>query len=256
MGYTDFWTKTQVDVKALKSNEDFELKMKQLIAADPVRYGNYVKEQCLPIMDKALPEYKGVVVPGAYADKMNAVVKAAEQLREAWNTFADELLKFESYFKGKENLDKVADAWFGAQQSDADKYKTNAYKYFKLLGCVLPEQKVGEISVLDLNDTVRNSCIGKEKRVPWFRRVAFECLPNLRGDAGEPSEEFAEAIKASRKEERMDHSSKFAIEDCLKSSRDWVESDIIEPLAVVWAGYVKAQNALLDAIEGELKKLR
>jgi hypothetical protein len=256
MGYVDFWTKTRVDIKELKSNEEFELKMKQLISGDPVKYGKYIKEQCLPLIDRALPEYKAVEVPGAYADKMNAVTKAAEKIRESWNSFADELLKFEGLFKGKEKLDKTADAWFGAQQSDNDKYKIDAFKYFKLLECVLPDQKIEEISVLDINGAIRDSCIGSDKRAAWFRRVGYECIPGLLEDAGEPNDSFAATIAASRKEDRMDSSSKFAVEDCLDSSRDWLESELIEPLALSWAGYVKAQNDLLDAIKAKVEKLK
>jgi hypothetical protein len=54
----------------------------------------------------------------------------------------------------------------------------------------------------------------------------------------------------------MDSSSKFAVEDCLDSSRDWLESELIEPLALSWAGYVKAQNDLLDAIKAKVEKLK
>ena len=253
-GYLDFWSKTQVDIKTLKSNMDFELKMKQILSDGPVAYANYVKEKCLPILDQALPTYKSVTVPTEYADKMSAVTKATEQMRDAWNSFSDELLKFEKYFKGKKMLDKTANAWFGAQQSNSEKYKLDGFKYFRLLECVMPGKKIEEIKTTDLNYTVLESC--RTDKAGWFRRVAYECLPGLLAKAEEPNDAFATALEGSRGEERMDHSSKFGIEDCLKSTRGELESEIIEKLAVAWADYVKAQNALLGEIDGRLKALR
>ncbi len=253
-GYVDFWSKSQVDIKLLKSNRDFDLKMKQIISDGPVAYANYVKEKCLPILDKTLPEYKSVTVPSEYADKMTAVTKATEQMRDAWSAFSDELLKFEDYYKGKKLIDKAANAWFGAQQSSDDKYKLDAFKYFKLLECVLPNKKIQEIKITDLNYTVAESC--RTDKAAWFRRVAYECVPNLVGKGEEPNEAFAKAIEASHGEDRMDHSSKFGIEDCLKSTRGELEGEIIETLAVAWADYIKAQNALLSIIDEKLKELR
>jgi hypothetical protein len=255
-GYTDFWIATQVDVKEMKTNEDFELKLKAMISEDPVRYGTYIKEKALPVIDAALPEYKAITVPAAYADKMEAMVKAAEGLREAWSGFSDELLKFEDYYKGKKLLDKCGNAWLGAQQSKDEKYQAKAYKYFKLLGCVLPDQKVEELDTTDINLTIKDSCAKADVKTAWFRRVAYECLPRLAEEAGEPDEAYEAALKKSRGAERMDHASKFGIEDCLKSSRDFLESDIIQAVALAWASYVKAQNELLAAIKAELEKLR
>ncbi len=258
MGYKDFWTMSQVDVKALKSNQDFEIKVKQIISEDPVRYGNYVKEKCLPILDKALPEYKGITVPSEYADKMSAVAKAAEGLRTSWAEFSDELLKFEDFFKvsKKKLLDKTANDWLGAQQSNDEKYTANAFKYYKLLECVLPDKKIEEIDTIDINMTVKNSCAKAAAKAGWFRRVAYECLPKLAEKNGEPTEAFEAVIKKSRGAERMDHASKFGIEDCLKASRDYVESEIIEEIALAWATYVKAQNELLTAINSELEQFK
>ncbi|MCP4674723.1 MAG: hypothetical protein GY854_04250 [Deltaproteobacteria bacterium] len=254
MGYVDFWTMTQVDIKALKSNQDFETKMKQIISEDPVRYANYIKEKALPIIDKALPEYKGISVPSEYADKMAAMAKAAEGLHGAWDHFADELLKFEVFFKSKKNLDKAANAWLGAQQYKDDKYTANAFKYFTLLGCILPDQKIEEMETMDINVTVKNSCAKADAKTPWFRRVAYDCLPKLLEKPGEPNDAFAAALEKARGSEMMDHASKFGIEDCLKASRDYLESDIIEEVAKAWANYVVAQNELLKTIDAKLKK--
>ncbi len=256
MGYVDFWTMTQVDIKTLKSNQDFETKMKQIISEEPVRYANYIKEKALPIINKALPEYQAISVPSEYVDKMAAVSKAAEGLHGAWDHFADELLKFEIYFKSKKSLDKVANDWLGAQQYKDDKYTANAVKYFALLSCVLPDQKIEDIDTMDINVTVKNSCAKADAKTPWFRRVAYDCLPKLLEKPGEPDDAFKATLEKSRGSERMDHASKFGIEDCLKASRDYLESDIIEKVAKAWADYVVAQNELLKTIDANLKELR
>ncbi|MCP4606759.1 MAG: hypothetical protein GY847_40675 [Proteobacteria bacterium] len=253
-GYVDFWTMTQIDLKLLKSNQDFEIKMKQIMKDGPVRYSKYVKEKCLPIIDGALPKYKSVTVPSEYADKMDAVSTAAEGLRNAWAGFSDELLKFEGYFKGKKSLDKTSSAWLGAQQSDDDKYTLDAFKYFKLLGCVLPDKKIEELDTSEINNVINESC--RKDKAAWFRRVAYDCVPKLLENAGNPSEAYATTLEKSRESERMDHASKFGIEDCLKKSRDSMESEMIEGVALAWANYVKAQNSLLSTIDSKLKELR
>jgi len=254
VGYTDFWKKADIDIKGFKSNRDFELRMKQILTDDPVRYARFTKEESLPILDKALPAYKSITVPQDYAEQMDGMVKAVENLRGAWNDFADELLKFDLFFKGKKELNKAADAWLGAQQSNDPKYQTKAFKYFKLLGCVLPDKEISEIETTELNSVVQNSCV-KDKSA-WFRRIAYECLPTLLEKAGKPNEGFAKTIKASRGAERMDHSSKFGIEDCLKSTRGSMEEEMIESIALAWAGYVKAQNELLNAIDAKIKEFK
>ncbi|MDJ0763645.1 MAG: hypothetical protein QNJ97_11730 [Myxococcota bacterium] len=253
-GYVSFWVKAQVDTKEMKSNADFEARLKQIISDDPVRYGRFVKEECLPILDSALPDYKSIEAPTAYADQVNALSKAVEAMRNAWNAFADDLLKFEAFVKSTPDLDRTADAWFGAQQSDNEKFTVDAYRYFKLLGCVLPGEAIEKISVQDINLTVKDSC--QAEKAAWFRRVAHDCLPALKKDPGAPSEAYAAAIAASRDAPRMDHASKFGIQDCLKETRGVLESEIIEPLARTWVDYVKTQKALLDAIDAALAELR
>lgn len=253
-GYSDFWVKAKVDIKGFKNNMEFETRMKQITTDDPVRYAKYLKEECLPIIDTALPKYKAIAVPLGYADKMDGVIKAFVELRESWSSLANDLQKYEMYFKGKAQLDPVANAWLGAQQSNAEKHKANAYKYYRLLGCVLPDKKISELETTEINNAIQESC--RTDKTDWFRRVAFECLPNLLEKSGDPEAEFDVALKKSRKAERMDHNSKFGIEDCLETTRDDVESAIIERVAKAWAGYVSAQNSLLSAIDSALKELR
>lgn len=257
-GYGPFWKKVQVDIKAFKSNADFEARMKQILSEDPVRYGRFLKDEGLPILEKNLPDYKNIEAPAEYADEMANVAEAYENLHITWSAFAQKMAGFETHFDGLKKLDKAGDAWFGAQQSDKEKFQDMAKKYYAVLGCILPDQDLSEIEPTDLKLTITDSCV--DDKAAWFSRVGFECLPKLaEAEVAVDEDAYRKTIAAFRKggkEGRVDHASKFGIEDCLKATRDDYETEIIEPLAKSWAEYVKAQNELLGAIKKTLKALK
>jgi hypothetical protein len=59
-----------------------------------------------------------------------------------------------------------------------------------------------------------------------------------------------------RKGPGLDTTSKFGIEECLKSCQIAVEEEMIEHIAISWAEYVKAKNSLVGAIKSNLEELR
>lgn len=253
-GYTSFWDDAQVNVKEMKTNEDFALRIKQIISEQAVGYANHLKESSIPILDKALPDYKGINVPSEFVEKTNAVTKSYEALRESWNGFADELLRLDKYYTAKKKLEKVANAWLGAQQSGEEKYFKEAYSYYVLMECVLSGKNLGEIELAEINNTIQDSCLNN--RSEWFARVAFDCMPKLLESQGDPNEAFTALLEKAKGAEKVDFSSKFGIEDCLKTCRTKFDNGIIEKLAVAWAGYVKSQNDFLAAMDTKLKEIR
>jgi hypothetical protein len=254
-GYEEFWKKVQVDVKGMKSNQDFESRLRMVTAGDPVRYAKHVKEAALPILDNALASYKAIRPQPGFADKINAVVTAYEALRKAWDDFATEYLKFEAYNKAKEKLDTASSHWVGIQQQpDSEKYKYNAVRYHKLLKCILQGKKLPELDFESMETAITNTCAKGDEKPDWFRRVAFECFPRLLDQASEPDVFFELAMEASKK--ANDTTSKFGIDTCIKKSKDAFESDAIGKLGLPWADYVKAQNALLKAVDEKLKELK
>ena len=125
-GYVEFWKKVQVPVKKMKTNEDFEARLRAVTAGDPVRYAKHVREECLSIIDDAMADYKAIVAPAGFEDKVKAMTTAIENIRRAWNEFSGEYLKFEDYFKANEKLETASSHWLGRQQQpDNEKFLFN-----------------------------------------------------------------------------------------------------------------------------------
>lgn len=251
-GYTNFFRTAQVNIASMKNNEDFELKLKAILGDDPVRYAKHIKEKCLPVIDEALEKYRSIEAPSEYASQMEHVSNTASLMRDAWRNFANEALKFEGYIDGKKSLDKAANSWLGAQRSKDPKFQNYGFRYFRLLECVLNEHKIAEIESSEINYTIQDSCASN--KAEWFRRVAYECIPMLKEDPGEPSAEYNAALKMAKKSDRGDHASKFGITDCLESTRSDLESSMIEPLAKSWRDYIVAYNETLALINKAIKE--
>ena len=107
---------------------------------------------------------------------------------------------------------------------------------------------------VSMETEVMNTCAKAAEKAEWFRRVAFECVPKLLSGPGESDADFEAAVAAFK--EVNDTTSKMGIDTCLKKSRSYFESEAIGKLGRPWAEYVKAQNALLDAVDANLEKLK
>lgn len=263
-GYAAFWQETQVDIKEMKTNQDFEARLKEILSSTPVAYSKHLQEKALPILEKALPEYSGITAPNemavkatgkTFADLVKDVADAATALHEAWKGFADELAKYDTYLKARKLLDKAGNAWLGAQgDPKEEKFKSKAIQYVALAKCILADQGiVFQIPPDELSAKLEGTC---DNEMPaWWRRVTDECMPKLL-ERVEADEVYNQTLEAYRKAEMPDTKSVFGIKACLDRSRDAFEVELIEKIALAWANYVKAQNALLDAIEAKLKELR
>jgi hypothetical protein len=120
--------------------------------------------------------------------------------------------------------------------------------------CIFKDKKWTDLDFDYMESEVTATCAKAAAKPEWFKRVAFECLPKLNGPPGEPDADFEAAVEASKKVN--DTTSKLGIDTCLKKSRSYFESETIGKLGIPWAEYVKAQNALLDAVEANLEKLK
>lgn len=252
-GYVDFWKQVQVDVKGMKSNEEFEAKMRT-VTTDQVRYARHIKEQGIPVIDKALPEYKAVAAPPDLTAKVVQVTTALEELRAAWDGFASEYAKFADYFRANEKLESASGHWLGFQQDpSSEKFMESAVKYFKVLQCIFKDQKINELDFENMESEVAATCAAASAKPEWFRHVAFECLTILNGTDGVPDDAFNAAVKAAAP--ANDTTSKFGIDTCLKKSKEDFEAEEFGKLAVPWMTYIKAQNELLKAIDEKIKSL-
>ena len=255
-GYTAFWKESEVDIKEMKTNQDFEARLKDILATGAVRYNKHLKEKCLPVLEKALPDYKSLSAPVEYGEQVDAVGKAAEALYQAWKDLSAELDNYEQYIEANKKLDDSGNSWLGCQTDpEKEKFRLKAINYVKLVQCVLGDSGVVfEIEAENLGEKLEATCDTGE--ADWFRRVASECMPKLLGTDAAEDDVFKQTLEKYRKAETPDTKSVFGIKDCLKRGRAAMESEVIEKIALAWAGYVKAQNALLDAVEAKLKELR
>ena len=253
-GYVEFWKKVQVDIKSMKTNTDFEARLRQ-VTVDPVRYAKHIKESGLPILDKALPEYKAIIAPPEFQKNLDDVAKAVEAIRTSWDDFASEYLKLEDYFSAVDKLETASSHWLGWQQKPGtEKFLLNAVRYHKMLTCIMSGKSITDLDYGSMESEVTNTCAKGDEKAEWFRRFAFECVPMLKSGTLKPDALFEAAVEKAK--EQMDTTSKFGIDTCIKRTKEEFESEEIQKLAGPWLQYIKAQNALLDAVDAKLKSLQ
>ncbi|MBW2276871.1 MAG: hypothetical protein JRF63_05220, partial [Deltaproteobacteria bacterium] len=112
---------------------------------------------------------------------------------------------------------------------------------------------VFEIDPQDLSFKLEETC-PQGSRPAWWRRVTDECMPKLLSPV-DADQVYTQTLEVYSKAELPDTKSVFGIKACLDKSRDAFESEVIEKIALAWSDYVKAQNALLGAVEDKLKDL-
>ncbi len=253
-GYEAFWKKSKIDIKELKSNQDFELRVKEILDSAPVAYEKHLREEALPVLEESLEKYRSLTAPADVAELPENVKKAAEGLYDAWKSFADEIVRYETYLEGKEKLKPAGDAWLGAQgDPKKDEFRKKAVQYTRLVQCILGSSaQMVDIDTQELGNKLEDTCLNE--RSDWFRRVVDDCLPKLLDGDAEADETYETILEKYRKAEMPDTKSVFGIETCLKDSREVFESQIIEKVARAWADYVKAQNALIEGIKAKLGK--
>lgn len=255
MGYQDFWNKSQIDIKEMKTNELFASRVQAILAEDAMRYAKFMNEECIPIWDKALPEYKGITAPVEYAAELDAVVKAAEELRGVWKSLADDILALEPYFSAKSDLKKAGDAWLGVQTTDDEKHLVKGMAYVNTVQCILGDSAViFEVKPDELGYKIEDTCM--KDRAAWFRRVGMDCMPKLLEKGGEPSDVFKQTLEAYKKAEMPDTKSVFGITDCTDKAYEVFEGELIEKIATAWVNYVKAKNAFIEKIDETLDAMR
>lgn len=262
LGYNAFWKESQVDIKEMKTNQDFEARLKEILGSTAVAYSKHILDDALPILEQKLPDYAELTGPNeaagegkTYADLVKDVSDAANGLYDAWKSFADEVAKYDTYIEARKKLDDSGNSWLGAQQDPENvKYRTKGIQYVALVKCVLSDQgMIFEIDPEELSSKLEDTCLNEKPA--WWRRVTDECLPKLL----EPTEDdviYKQTVESYSKLEKLDTKSVFGIKNCLDRSRDEFETEIIEKIAMAWATYVKAQNALLDAVEAKLEEIR
>ncbi len=198
-GYVEFWKSLQIDLTGVTDNQLFQAKVSVNTAADPVRYAKHVREKSLFVLDKALPKYEGITPLPGFEDKVRAVKDAIKGIRNSWEAFSEEQLKFEDYFSAKDKLETASSHWLGLQQNaDSDKFLLNGMRYVKLLNCLFQGKKPDDMIFDSMETMVTDTCAKADEKPDWFRRVAFECIPMLSKAPGDPDDVFKAWLAKSK----------------------------------------------------------
>jgi hypothetical protein len=252
-GWVAFWKETKLPIEELKNNEAFTLRIKEIIASTPVAYGKHVQEKALPVLEKSIEKYAAIAAPGEIGPLAEELTKSTRQLLDAWKAFAAEFAGYEEFVEANKALESSGNHWLGAQQDPAsDKFRAKAINYTRLIQCLLAD--AGDMAAIDpqeLGNKLEDACA--TDRANWFRRVKADCMPKLNEKAPEADDTYNKVLETYRKAEMPDTKSVFGITTCLRECREAAEGELIESIAVPWAGYLKAKNALIQATKEKLK---
>ncbi|NLN63534.1 MAG: hypothetical protein GX146_11740 [Myxococcales bacterium] len=255
-GYKAFWKSTRLEIDTMKNNVDLERKIKEFLSVTALQYAEHIKTKTLPLLAELPAQYKNIEAPNAVRPEVDAVAEAVDALLSAWQNFSNELDKYKPYFKHLEKLETAGDHWFGAQQEPKnDTYVELGVRYVDVVHCILKNKTLLDYEPVDLSFRVSDTCAVAAEQADWFRHVAFGCLEKLGGEPVVPDDLYKEVLKAYNKADQRDTKSKFAVVNCLKLARDAYEEELSNEIAIAWASYVKAQGALLAAIDQKKKEL-
>ena len=258
-GYEEFWKAARLDLDVMKTNVDFEAKITEYLSVSSIAYNRHLKEKAIPILEGALPKYRGLEAAGIMIPELKANFRALEKLLETWNSFTNEVAMYESYLDNRSKLTEMSEQWAGAQsQPKEEKFRPGAAKYLKTMNCILAQKKqsVIDFDPVDLSLRLKDTCAIADEQAGWFRRVAFECLENI-GKAVTPDIIFEETVKKYSKEDGLNQDTKsvFAINNCLDLSRKAFESELSNSVVKAWMEYSKTKNELLKAIDARKEEI-
>ncbi len=257
-GYEAFWKESQIDIKEMKDNKEFEAKLNEILAVSAVAYSTHLRDNAMPILDKAIPEYKALQAPVQIATEAQAVTAAAEGMQTAWKDFQGQVDKYEEYLAARKELTESGNHWLGIQGDHENaKFRVKAVNYLNMARCIMVDKIAFEMEPDALRGTLEDSCKGEDdKRLEWFSRVISDCMPKLLQKNSEADEYFTKTLDKYRKSEMPDTGSVFGVENCLDKGREALEYKLASDLFKARIDYGKAQNALLTKVKEELEKLK
>lgn len=258
-GYVPFWFKARIEVASFKDATDFNMQMLKFVRNSPVKYAKLLKEDALPLLDTGLAGYQAIKAPEGYADKLEAVVAAYKGIREEVANLAGQLLMIDSYLEANTKLRRMSDAWFNAQTWDDPQYGAEAFRYYKLLSCLLDGRALVDIPAPQIADEITKSCA--EKKEAWFRRAALECFPVLVAADAQPDAAYNETVAAYRKKgaekkpaaegetpaPTIDELSSEMISGCTAEGLREFEFIIVAKVKAAYDKYEAARKAFLEA---------
>jgi hypothetical protein len=172
---------------------------------------------------------------------------------DAWKLFAAEFAGYEEFIAANKALEPAGNAWLGAQQEpENEKFKVKAINYTRLAQCILADAAdLAMVNPQELGDKLEDTCA--TERASWFRRVKIDCMPKLNDKRAEADDTYAKVLEVYGKAEMPDTKSVFGIVTCVRETREAAETELIESIAVPWAEYLTAKNALIQAVKEKQK---
>ncbi|HUT79280.1 MAG TPA: hypothetical protein VM285_16390, partial [Polyangia bacterium] len=216
-------------------------------------YAKHVQEQALPVLEKSLEKYSALTAPGELGPLAEDLGKATRNLFDAWKAFAAEFVGYEEFITANKALTPSGNSWLGAQEDPAnEKFKAKAINYTRLVQCILADSAdMAGINPQELGSKLEDTCA--TERAGWFRRVKADCLPKLNAKSPDADETYTKILETYRAAEMPDTKSVFGIETCIRETREVAEAELIESIALPWAEYLKAKNALIQAVKEKQK---
>jgi hypothetical protein len=253
-----FWAKARIEIASFKDASDFNMQMLKFVRNSPLKYAKVLKDDALPVLDAAAADYQVIKAPKAYADKLAAVLAAYKGLREETSNFAGQLLMIDSFLEANTKLRRMSDAWFNAQTWEDPQYGVEAFRYYKLLSCLLEGRPIIEINPPDLNAEIAKGCA--DKKDAWFRRAALECFPVLLAADAQPDAVYNETVAAFRKKgaekkkaedgtpiPTIDELSIESISLCATEGQRDFEFALVAKVKAAWDKYEAARKQFLEA---------
>jgi len=63
--YKAFWKTAKLELDTMKSNADFEGRIKEYLELTSVKYAEHIKKNAIPILEEAVPKFKSIETPAS-----------------------------------------------------------------------------------------------------------------------------------------------------------------------------------------------
>jgi len=230
------------------------------------------KESCLPLLEKALPEYRAMktneATPPEYAPMLDELVGNLEEIQKAWSDFADYQTGASKRDRMRESIEKRGSAWAGYQGGVEDgdeerklQYQASAITYTRFMSCLFVDPGYTSYESVEGGDTAQDqasAAIDERCRADYAalaKLVETKCASHLTPtEPPEPDAAF-KAITAHWVAEDSDFGVGSAVLECLTNSETKRTKELSEAIARSWYGYGRSYSKIFDHSRGQTKNI-
>ena len=264
--YDAFWgCVLREPIRDFKNNQELRAKIKQNGAGGTAkRYAEFIKsdENCLPLLDKAIPAYQELktnpATPADYDELLDELTGELERIKGAWTEYAN----FEEGSEDREHLwkrvEETGEAWVGYQESVNNRvpdkiahWQPNAAPYVGYIQCVLGDTPYTSFEKNDtdradarLHDYLEDQCF--KNRAAFLERVQGKCRDLLWAETSQEDLANLENLAKTWKTKDNDFASGVPIIDCIKLYEKTQTDALIENIAKTWYDFSKTYEEIID----------